>query len=259
MRFLKYLLIIGLVFGACKTKKNVVDANPIKNLSARKIIKNHQTTFFDANTLEARLSVNYSENKKGKRNRYTFSVRLRMQKDSVIWLRGAKAITVFKAKITPNSFSFYSPIEKVYFKGDYSFLEKMLGTKITFNQLQNLLLGQNILDTNDQRYSASIEEGNYKLTPKKQKELFNILLLMNPNNFRLHRQILSTDNDRKVLNVKYDGYLAMQDQLVPKRITINATEGEKYTFMDVRFKKLTLNKKINISYRIPSGYKRVEL
>ena len=261
MRFLKYLLIISLVFGACKTKKNVVDAidGPIKKLSAKKIIKNHEATFFDANSLETRLSVNYSENKKGKRNRYTFRVRLRMKKDSVIWLRGSKTITVFKAKITPTSFSFYSPLEKVYFKGDYSFLEEMLGAKITFNQLQNLLLGQSIVDLKDQKYTTSIDQGGYKLLPKKQKSLYDIFLLMNPKNFRLNRQILTTDNSRKELNIKYDDYIAVEDQLVPKRITINASEGEKYTFMTARFTKITLNKKINTSYRIPSGYKQIQL
>ncbi|MFY0632019.1 MAG: DUF4292 domain-containing protein [Flavobacteriaceae bacterium] len=259
MRFLKYLLIISLVFGACKTKKSLVETGTIKKLSAKKIIKNHTTTFFDAKTLDTRLLVDYSDNRGGKRTRHSFKVRYRMQKDSVIWLKGSKVLTVFKAKITPNSFSYYSPLNKTYFQGDYSFLEKMLGTKITFDQLQNLLLGQSILDLNDQKYSASISSGKYKLSPKRQKELYSIFFLLDPRNFRMNRQILQVDGGQKTLNIQYDGYIAMEDQLVPKRITINATEGERYTFMNVRFKALKLNKKISIPYRVPSGYKRIEL
>ncbi|MBL4604966.1 MAG: DUF4292 domain-containing protein [Flavobacteriaceae bacterium] len=106
MRFLKYLLIIFLVFGACKTKKNIVEASVVKKMSARKIIKNHTATYFDANTLDAKLSVNYSDNRGVKGNRYSFSVRFRVQKDSVIWLRGSKVVTVFKARITPTTFSY---------------------------------------------------------------------------------------------------------------------------------------------------------
>ena len=49
-----------------------------------------------------------------------------------------KFINVFKAKITPDKVRFYSPVEKKYFEGDFSMLEKLLGTKINFQQLQNL-------------------------------------------------------------------------------------------------------------------------
>lgn len=259
MRFLKYVLLLSLFLGACKTKKSIVDTSTIKKMSARKIIKNHTDTYFDAKTLEARLSVDYSDNRGDRRNRYSFSVRFRMQKDSVIWLKGSKVVTVFKAKITPTSFSYYSPLDKTYFEGDYSFLEKMLGTKITFTQLQNLLLGQSILDLNDQKYTSLIGGGNYKLVPKKQKEMYNAFFFLNPKIFRMNRQILEFDTTKKALNIKYGGYIGIEDQLVPKTITINATEGERYTFMNIRFKSLKLNKKISIPYRIPSGYKRIEL
>ncbi|MBL4604965.1 MAG: DUF4292 domain-containing protein [Flavobacteriaceae bacterium] len=135
----------------------------------------------------------------------------------------------------------------------------MLGTKITFYQLQNLLLGQSILDLNDQKYTASIEGKNYKLTPKQQKELYSIFFFLNPKHYRMNGQLLKVDGGQKMLNIKYDGYMVMEDQLVPKKITINASEGEKYTFINIRFKALTLNKSINTRYRIPSGYKRIDL
>jgi len=259
MKFLKYVLLLSLVLGACKTKKSIVDTGTVKKMSARKIIKNHTDTYFDAKTLEARMLVDYSDNKGEKRNRYSFSVRFRMQKDSVIWLKGSKVVTVFKAKITPTSFSYYSPIDKKYFEGDYSFLEKLLGTKITFTQLQNLILGQSILDLNDDKYTSLIGGGNYKLVPKKQKEIYSIFFFLNPQHFRMNRQILEDNESKKALNIRYGGYISMEDQLVPKSITINATEGELYTFMNIRFKSLKINKKLSTPYRIPSGYKRIEL
>ncbi len=260
MRFSKYLVLIFLVFAACKSKKKIVEAGAIKNLSAKKIIKNHIANDFDAKTLDAKLRVSYSDTKKGKRTRYTFTVRLRMQKDSVIWMKGTyKILSAFRVKITPTKFSYYSPIEKRYFEGDYSLLERMLGTKVTFNQLQNLFLGQSLLDLKKQKFTAKVEEGLHKLTPKRQEDLYRIFLLFDPNNFKLRKQFLEIADKNRTLRIDYQGYISLENQLVPKKITLNSYKGDDYTFIDLSVRSLTLNKSISMPFRIPSGYKRIEL
>jgi len=260
MRIITFLVIVALVFSSCKSNKSVVNKGVVKSISANKIIKRHNATSFDAETLDAKLRVSYSDTKKGKRTRYTFTVRLRMQKDSVIWMKGTyKILSAFRIKITPTKFSYYSPIEKRYFEGDYSLLEKMLGTKVTFTQLQNLLLGQSILDLKDQKYLAEVEGRFHKLTPKKQKDLYSIFFLFNPLNFKLQKQLLEVDETKQRLRIDYDNYVSLENQLIPRKIVLNSYKGEDYTFIDISFRSLTINKEISTPYSIPEGYKRIEL
>jgi hypothetical protein len=260
MRIITFLVIVALVFSSCKSNKSVVNKGVVKSISANKIIKRHNATSFDAETLDAKLRVSYSDTKKGKRTRYTFTVRLRMQKDSVIWMKGTyKILSAFRIKITPTKFSYYSPIEKRYFEGDYSLLEKMLGTKITFTQLQNLLLGQSILDLKDQKYLAEVEGRFHKLTPKKQKDLYSIFFLFNPLNFKLQKQLLEVDETKQRLRIDYDNYVSLENQLIPRKIVLNSYKGEDYTFIDISFRSLTINKEISTPYNIPEGYKRIKL
>lgn len=260
MRIITFLVIVALVFSSCKSNKSVVNKVVVKSISANKIIKRHNATSFDAETLDAKLRVSYSDTKKGKRTRYTFTVRLRMQKDSVIWMKGTyKILSAFRIKITPTKFSYYSPIEKRYFEGDYSLLEKMLGTKVTFAQLQNLLLGQSILDLKDQKYLAEVEGRAHKLTPKKQKDLYSIFFLFNPRNFKLQKQSLEVDETKQRLRIDYDNYVSLENQLIPRKIVLNSYKGEDYTFIDISFRSLTINKEISTPYNIPEGYKRIKL
>ncbi|MFY0603953.1 MAG: DUF4292 domain-containing protein [Flavobacteriaceae bacterium] len=252
-----------IVFSSCKTIKNVTEANGvIKKMSARRIVKKHLENTFNANTLDSKMRVIYSNtNKEGERTRNTFTVRLRMRKDSVIWIKANKVITVFKAKITPNSFSFYVsiPNQKGYFEGDYSVLKRMLGVDINFTQLQNMLLGQSIFEMKGKKYEAEIEPNAYKLTPKIQDRLFDVFLRINPNHFKLNQLYLTNESKKQSLRVDYKGYKQFNTTRVPIGITMNAIEGLKYTYINLDYKSIVLDKPINIPYRIPRGYKRMVL
>lgn len=257
------LLLCVLILTSCKTTKNVVKKDTdVKKMSARKIIRKHLENTFEAKTLDAKMKVVYENTtKEGERTKNGFTVRLRMQKDSVIWIKANKVITVFKAIITPNSFRFYVsvPKNKHYFEGDYGMLKNMLGVDVTFGQLQNMLWGQSIFEMKGSKYKATIEGGSYKLVPKVQEELFNTLFRINPENFKLDQMYLTKEEKEQSLRIDYRKYKQIDQMWLPMGITINAKEGTKSTYMDLDYKSLNINRPISIPYRVPSTYKRLEL
>ncbi len=249
-----------MVLTSCKSKQNVIKNDVVKKLTAKKIIKKHKAVSFDATSLDAKLKVGYFEQKNGNAKRYSFTVRLRVQKDSTIWMKGSKGIIpVFKIKITPSTFSYYSLINKQYFDGDYFLLEKILGTKISFNQLQNLLFGESILDLKKQKYLSYVADNSYVLSPKKQNEMYRISFLINPNNFKLKSQILKIDKEKQKLQIDYSAYTYLDTQYIPKKIGINISKKKMNTKINIDFKSLTINKKVSTPYRVPSSYKRIKI
>lgn len=261
MKSIAKILVFVFLVTACKSNTKIINTNTasLKKLSSRKIIKNHIDNSFKAKTLDARLSVDYSDNRKdGRRKRQSLTVRLRIKKDSVIWIKGSKLISAFRAKITPDSFSYYSPISKEYFTGDYEFLKKILGVEITFNQLQNLFFGQSLWNLKEQKYISSIDQKSHKLTPKKQNELYSIFFFFHASNFRLKKQLMYDKND-KTLTISYPGYILKEKEFFPKRITINASEKDYFTFVSLAVRSLEINKPISMPYRIPAGYKKLEI
>ena len=100
MNTLKYLLVFILLISSCKSKNLIVASDQIKKMPARKIVKKHVATSFAANTLDAKIKVNYISFRDEKQKKEDFTVRLRMKKDSLIWIKGTKVLTAFKIKIT---------------------------------------------------------------------------------------------------------------------------------------------------------------
>lgn len=258
MKFFRIILVAMLVFTSCKTKTIVVGKSiATKKMSARKVSKKHIATSFDKKTIDAKLKVAFSDNN----NKQKLNVKLRIDKDKVIWLSAyyKGIMLVARAKITPSSVSYYEKINKTYFKGNFKLLKNMLGADVNFKQLQNMLLGEAILDLKAQKYTSVVDNEAHLLLPAKQKALFDILFWINPVHYKLDMQELKNDIKRQELKVGYHSYTSIDGEIFPKRIEIRAKEKEKYTNIDIDYKSVVFNKNISTPFKVPRGYKQVVL
>jgi len=259
MKFFRFVLIVMMVFTSCKSKKGIVGSTPIaiKKMSARKVSKKHLATSFDKKTIDARLKVAYKSDK----DKYNFNVKLRIDKDKVIWINVVykSVILVARAKITPNSVRYYEKINKTYFNGGFDVLEEMLGAEVNFKQLQNMLLGEAIFDLKAQKYSSVVDNEAHLLAPVQQQALFDILFWINPVHFKLDMQTLKSNQKNQELKVGYKHYSNFNGVIFPKRIEIRAKENGRFTNIDIDYKSVVFNKKISIPFKVPRGYKQVVL
>ncbi|MGJ8743423.1 DUF4292 domain-containing protein [Polaribacter sp.] len=257
MKSIKYLLVFALVFTACKTSKNIIDANVVaKEMAAKKVAKKHIAANFDKKTIDAKFKVNFNN---GKTNQ-SISVNLKIIKDEVIWLKGTKLISVFKAKITPTSVQYYSPYAKNYFEGDFSMLTKLLGVEINFNQLQNLFLGQSLQNVKEEKQEVVIVNNSYLLSPETQANLFDIFFAINPSHFKLDSQSIVNSIKNKRLDVFYPSYTIVDKVLFPSEININAKQLNSNNQIDFYLKSVEFNTNLDTSFSIPNkAYKRINL
>lgn len=256
MKFIKYFLTLTIVFASCKTTKNMIDANAIaKELSAKKVAKKHVAANFDKKSVETKMKVNFNNGK----TKQSISVNMRIIKDEVIWLKGTKFISVFKAKITPTKVSYYSPLGKNYFEGDFSMIKKLLGVEINFEQLQNLFLGQALQNVKEEKQEVVILDNSYVLSPEKQANLFDIFFTVNPSHFKLDKQSIVNSLKDMRLDVLYPSYNLIDDVVFPSEINIKAKQASKFTNIDFTMKSVVFNTDLDVSFKIPNGYKPVKL
>lgn len=255
MRLVKYSFVLILLCFSCKTKKNMIDENAIaKEISAKKAAKKHIAAEFDKKSIDAKLKVNFDNEK----TKQSLTVQLKMIKDEVIYLKGTKFITVFKAKITPTSVSYYSPLAKNYFSGDFSMIKELLGVEINFEQLQNLFLGQSLGNLKEDKYDIEIVDNSYILTPEQQNKLFDIFYAINPSHFKLDKQFL-VDADKKMrLDIIYPSYNLKGKTVFPNQINIIAKSEKRTTSIELEYKSVDFNTDASMSFDIPNGYKRLE-
>ena len=256
MKFLKYFVVFMMVFASCKAKKNLTDApSEIREMSARKVARKHVASNFEKTSIKAKLKASFNNGKLKQR----ISVSLKIKRDEVIWLKGTKFITLFKAKITPTSVRYYSSYAKNYFDGDFTMLKKLLGTEINFDQLQNLLLGQSLMNVKEQKQQVFIEDKSYVLSPKRQERLFDIFFSVNSSHFKLDKQSIVNSKKNKRLDISYPSYGLFEEQIFPKEIQIKALQSGAFTNIDFILKSVQFDTDLDLSFSIPKGYKQIKL
>lgn len=254
MKVFKYLFFSIIVLTSCKSNKAMTDANAMaRSMSAKKVSKKHSAVQFDQSSADARLKVNFNNGKV----KQSLSVSMKLKKDEVIYLKGTKLITVFKAKITPTTVSYYSPLAKNYFEGDFSLIKDLLGVEINFQQLQNLFLGQALLDLKEDKQDIEIIGNQYVLSPKTQNELFDIFFAIDPSHFKLNKQFLVNTENNLRLDVDYPSYDKIKGELFPSQINIEAKNAKSTTKIDLIYREVVFNTAVDMSFNIPKNYKPI--
>ena len=192
IKLISRTLIVLLLFIAvgCKSSKQIASSSELNTkLTSKQIIKEHNKNEPKFKTLQARVKVEYVQGDKSQ----SHTINLRMEKDKTIWL--SATLGIVRAIITPEKVSFYNKLDNTYFDGDFSLISDLLGTKLDFEKVQNILLG-----------NADIHEGSYVLSPKSQNTLFEIFYLLNPAHFKMDSQQLSQPLEQRMLEIDYKKY-----------------------------------------------------
>lgn len=250
-----YFLAIVVFIISCKSNITTTSES-VKIMSANRVIKNHYINDFNKETIIARMKVKYI----GKSNLPGVTASLRVKKDETIWISISKlGFPIGKALITKNKVSYYEKINRTYFEGDFKLLSNWLGTDLDFEKVQNLLLGQAILNLKDDKYDIALQENNYLLKPKKANDLFVILFMINPLNFKINKQQVQESDNGKTLSIEYKEYEKIDNEVFPKNILINALDGRYTTSVDVDYRSVEFNKTVRFPFTIPKGYKEIVL
>ena len=248
-------LFVLVIVSSCKTS-SVTTGNTTRALSANKVIKYHYTNDFNKETLTAKMKVKY----KGKSNLPSVTASLRIKKDEAIWISLSKlGFPLGKALITQNKVSYYEKINKTYFEGDFKLLSHWLGTELDYEKVQNLLFGQAILNLKDEKHNVDFKDNNYTLTPKKSNELFDILYLINNQNFKVNKQEIHQTDEEKTLTIDYHNYEKIDGAFFPKELLITAKDQKYITTIDINYRSVIFNNVVSFPFTIPNGYKEIEL
>ena len=246
------LMVFLLTLGSCKSTKSISGGEVNARMSAKNIITAHYSNEPKFKTLRGRVKIDYANGDDSQ----GVNVSLRMEKDKVIWM--SAPLGVVKVHITPNKVSFYNKLQNEYFDGDFSYLSNLLGTELDFEKVQNLLLGNAVLDLRKEKFNSEVYNGNYQLKPKKARELFKILFQLEPKNFKIAEQEISQPENARQLMAKYT-YQDISGNVLPEEVKIIAEESGDLTTIDLSFRNLELNKPMNFPYKVPKGYDKITL
>ena len=253
MKRIGTLFIIALIsLSSCKSSKT--SDTDIVNLSAKKVIKKNYAARFNKTNIKANLTLKY----KGSAGLPNLNASLRMVKDSIIWISVTKfGIPFAKIIIDQNEVKFYEKLSRTYFIGNFDLISHWLGIEFDFNQIQNLFLGEPLLNLTQEKYEIQIQDNLYALNPKNNPFPFDVFFWINPMNFKLEKEELKDPNKEQKLLVTYKGYHEVNNNLFPKGFTINAIDKKNRTIVDINYRNVTFDTPLRFPFKIPNGYKEL--
>ena len=252
-KIIAIIFLASFLLGACKSKKNTNSNIKASNMLLKEVVKNYKKNTFNKKTIKASIKAKY----KGKSDLPSVNVSLRLKKDNVIWMSISKFISIGKLKITPDRVQFYNKLSKEYFDGDFSLLSNFLGTEVTFNQVQNILVGDAVYELNAKDYHIEAKDEFYVFTPKTQDRLFDIIFMLYASNFKLAKQQIQQQN--KQLKIAYPSYQNIDHTYFPKEILVKSQDDKNVNTVNIEYKSVTFNEKLSFPFSIPKGYKEIKL
>lgn len=275
-RFACLLLCSTLVFSSCKTRKKIVLNNGkclLDFKSAKTLSSNLKAKEFRFDRLNAKLSVDADIDSSSS----SFTITLRMKKDSVIWMSLSKlGIEGARVLITKDSVKFLKrPLGEdngKFFVGDFAYISKMLSTDLDFEMLQSLLVGNSVEFYDDEeKLKPGIDSCQYTLGTIRKKKLRKVMekgkelkepaqsIYMIPETFKIARILFYEFAPDRSFDARFSKYEQKDSaQWFPMKInyTIKAQKSVKIA---LQYTKLVLNEEQSFSFKIPENYEPINI
>ena len=248
-----YILLAVLVFGCATQKPKGTSKLSVSKMTSKQVYKAHQKQKAEFSTLQSRLKIELSTDNRSQ----SHTVTLRMERGKIIWLNAF--LNMLRIKITPKKLEMYNKIDRTYYEGDYSIINTFLGLELNFENLENLLLGDAIFKHKNNALKKGSAKTSYALTPKVSSSLLELLYLIDVSTFKMESQRIYKPLQNRNLEVDYQEFQNIENQLFPKTVTIKVLEDQKETVLKLNLKSVTLNQSLRFPFKQPSGYKLIEL
>ncbi|MDO4762817.1 MAG: DUF4292 domain-containing protein [Flavobacteriaceae bacterium] len=261
MKKILWLVILGIVLGACAAKPKTPVAESVEKKTSsdhsvfyRSILKKSD---FDAIKITSKIDVLGVP---------SINATIYIENNQKIWMNfTALFINVARGMATPEGLKMYERIDKTYIDSDFSYLNNLLNINfLDYNSLQNLLVGKAFVPINEQKFSLVQNENDYRLISKENQKIlvegeereYASELQFSPD-FDLMKVVLTEVKSSDQLQIFYNDWVAINQQKLPQnvKIIIKGKKNREILIENTKFEFSTME----TPYRVPDNYKKRKL
>jgi hypothetical protein len=264
MRIL-FSLVFLFLLGACAPKVTVATTNPLKADSiqvdstpivaavAPLEVVDQQTSSDDLNFtyLKAKSKVMW----KTRSNTDNYIVDIRMKKDSIIWANiSVSMISGAAVLFTKDRVQFYHKINNEYTNLTYDSLSTSLGFKVTYDLIQNMIVGNQPYKKNNSR---RVVRENENFLVKQQEGRVEVNNWVGPNR-KLKKMSVSDLPTSNKLTLDYEDFSSLNSALFPfsSSITLDVKNKENQfnqTLITIKYSKVELlESPLEFPFKVPA-------
>ncbi|WP_372774554.1 DUF4292 domain-containing protein [Mangrovibacterium sp.] len=277
-----FIFLALLVLASCKSTKNIVSYEKLKPISTNRLIKNVEENAFQYEGLDIKRIACVYETPDSKTS---FRATLSSRVDDFIQVSISKLnLPVARVLLTPDSVKMINYLQKTYFIGDYSYLEKAVGAAIDFQTVQSIISNDVFSYRNDEKdkdykeFVSYSDSGVYVLQSLKNRKLDKInrkgkedkverylkkldeesfivqYLFVDPKTFKIKQVVMDDVSEERKVAVRFDDFAPVENQLYPESIDIRFTSQDSDMKMKIKLSKFSLNPDTDLNFKIPEKY-----
>ena len=262
-----------LLFTSCKHQQKITLNNgkcilDFKN--SKTLTANLKSNEFHFNRLNAKLNIESTIDSTDN----SFTVSLRMKKDSIIWMSISKlGIEGARVLITKDSVKFITHLpgqNTKYFKGDYAYISKLLNSDLDFEMLQSLLIGNSVaFYDDDEKIKPGIDNCHYTLGTIRKYKLRKVIgkgkelkspvqsIYLVPETFKISRILFFEFNPERSFDASFSEFKQIDStQLFPTQIKY-FIKAQKNIIIHIEYTKTVLNEEQTFPFKIPDNYEPI--
>ncbi len=271
----------------CKTRR-VLERSPLVPLNDNALLQLVDANTFEFTTLNGKMSVTASSDQQNG----SFKMNLRMRSDSAIWMSitPALGIEAARAVIAPDSLKFIDKMKNLYYLGSIEVLDSLVDYYAEFELIQNLLTGNPVQISPDEKYTASVEGLYYVLSTKAKRKLRKSMdsfenlkgepaigvvkerkfekaiekysdedliikrYYIRPGDFKVMRTQIDDVLYRRSLQVEYSDFQEVEGQSFPMGVRIALSSPTQSATFELSYTRIRINEVQSYPFKIPAKY-----
>ena len=262
------LVMIAVLGISCKTSKKIVVATPLKLRGADVIqvfdsITAHQ---FEFEWLALKASVEYTDQQNESES---FDVNLRVRKDSAIWISITPllGIEVIRVLVNKDGMQLLDRLHKTYSTYDFESLDSLFKTRLNFEIMQAILVGNYFPYLKNEKLKSVYEEDSTTiLSTLNKRKLKRAMEDKDPNkpviqdfwingDYRIMKSRIEDDKLDRSLEATYSEFTSESAKLIPNRILVKMI-GTKSTTIKIDYSKITVDVPATLPFTVSDKYER---
>lgn len=247
---LPLLLCILLALSSCASlkRKKSVQANSPVVVNNQTLIKLEEAAFqFETISIQARASY-----KEGETNQ-SFSMNIRMMKDSLIWISvTGLGFEVARALFNKDSVYVLDRFNRVYYAYGKNQAHQLIGIQVELMQLQAILLGNAPFPWKSYKlHMADSSSSTIELT---QEEIYNKLSVNTLN--RIASSFIQNIKSKEEMSIDYSQHTKVDKMYLPYSSRIEVITENSRPVLTLSYEKVTLGQTNEFPFSIPPNYKK---
>ena len=257
---LSFFILLFLILG-CGSKKNKIQFPQLNiNSETKKTPTNSNIKIKDLNYIDfTKLFLSANSNFEYNNANYGFNLNLRFKKNEKILISGSLFLPIFKILIDQKNILGYQKIDRTFFNVKYEDIYNKLGIKLNFSEIENLILGNPILDLlNEEDFKIYQNEANMLIySIEKDNVIYN--MTFDPNSNKLLSQEITQLKLNRYLKIYYNSFQKLNSFDLPRLIGIIINDGKNLIKLTISNQYREINNEITFPFKIPNNYKKIKL